>query len=272
MKISIASIQRDRNPWIVEWLAFHMMVGFNEFHIYCHKCKDGMPETLQRLGRHYPIHAYAIDSDDRPQLAAYRHAWASHGQAVDWMAFLDGDEFLFPTAAPDMATALAPYQHLDLSALGAYWVCYGSSGRMNEPDGLIVENFTRHSGPAFHGNRHMKSIVHGGAQIAVNGSHLFDTARGTYDDRLRPVTHPILVDPAQQPTYDRFRINHYATQSFEFFVKTKQNMGAADNNPNFIRPTAWFHEYDRNEADDGVSYNFLVRLKLKVRELQSVLA
>jgi hypothetical protein len=86
------------------------------------------------------------------------------------------------------------------------------------------------------------------------------------------VTHPILVDLAQQPTYDRFRINHYATQSFEFFLRTKQNMGAADHDPNFIRPATWFHEYDRNEADDGVSYNFLVRLKLKVRELQSVLA
>ena len=32
MKISITSIQRNRNPWIVEWLAFHMLVGFNDFH------------------------------------------------------------------------------------------------------------------------------------------------------------------------------------------------------------------------------------------------
>jgi hypothetical protein len=48
---------------------------------------------------------------------------------------------------------------------------------MDEPSGLIVENFTRHSGPDFRGNRHMKSIVRGGEQIAVNGSHLFDTVR-----------------------------------------------------------------------------------------------
>lgn len=272
MKLSIASIQRDRNPWIVEWLAFHMVVGFNEFHVYCHKCTDGMDETLRRLGRHYPVHGYTIDVDDRPQLAAYQHAWSTHGARVDWMAFLDGDEFLFPTADPDMASALAPYRDLDLSALGAYWICYGSSGHLHEPAGLVMQNYPRHSRPDFHANRHMKSIVRGGAQVKITGSHLFATERGTYDERLRLITHPHLQDPARQPSWDRLRINHYAVQSHEFFVKTKQRMGAADADPHLVRPTSWFHEHDRNEMDDGVSYGFLIRLKLKVQELQAVLA
>jgi hypothetical protein len=56
-------------------------------------------------------------------------------------------------------------------------------------------------------------------------------------------------------------------QSFEFFRHTKQNIGAADGNPHLIRPDSWFHEYDRNEEDDGQSYQFLVRLQLKVQEL-----
>ncbi|WP_020656716.1 glycosyltransferase family 2 protein [Massilia niastensis] len=271
MKLAITSIQRDRNPWIVEWLAFHMVAGFTEFHIYCHKCSDGMPETLQKIGRHFPVHAYAIHSEFKPQLDAFRHSWEMNGKNVDWMAFIDGDEFLFPTAAPDMATALAPYGNAQLSALAAYWVCYGSSGRMDEPAGLVLENYPRHSGPDFHGNRHMKSIVRGGEQIEINGSHLFSTPRGTYDDRLRPVTQPYLTDPDAQPSYDRFRINHYAVQSFEFFKRTKQNMGAADANPKHIRPDAWFHEYDRNECDDGRSYNFLIRVKIKMAEIQAVL-
>lgn len=272
MKISIASIQRDRNPWIVEWLAFHMVVGFNDFHVYCHKCQDGMAETLQRLGRHYPVFAYAIESDDRPQLAAYQHAWNTHGESVDWMAFLDGDEFLLPTADPDIATALEHFRDKEVSALAAYWMCYGSSGHLDEPGGLLVEKFTRHSRPDFPPNRHMKTIMRGGEKMMAIGSHLFATERGTYDDRMRLVTQPVLADPAQQPTYDRFRINHYTTQSFEYFVKTKQNSGAPDCNPHLIRPTSWFHEYDRNDDDDGISYNFLIRLKLKVRELQAALA
>jgi len=272
MKLSIASIQRNRNPWIVEWLAFHMVVGFNEFHVYCHKCSDGMDDTLRRLGAHYPVYAYAIESDDSPQLAAYQHAWNANGARVDWMAFLDGDEFLFPTAAPDMASALAPYQHLDLSALGAYWVCYGSSGHLHEPAGLVMGNYTRHSRPDFVANRHMKSIVRGGARMQVVGSHLFATEHGTFDEHLRRITHPQLQEPDRLPTWDRFRINHYVTQSHEFFTETKQNMGAADLGHHLVRPTAWFHEHDRNEMDDGVSYGFLIRLKLKVRELQAVLA
>ena len=271
-KIGITSIQRNRNPWILEWLAFHMIVGFTDFHIYCHKCTDGMEGTLQRLGQHYPVFAYIIDTDDRPQLAAYQHAWRTQGQVVDWMAFIDGDEFLFPTEMPDMASALAQFQPLDLSAIAAYWVCYGSSGRMVEPAGLVIENFPRHSRSSFHGNRHMKSIVRGGENILIDGAHLFKTPRGTYDDRMRLVTHPQLLDPAVQPTYEKFRINHYAVQSFEFFKTTKQNMGAADCNPHLVRPTTWYHEYDRNECDDGLSYNFLIRMKLKMQELEAVLA
>lgn len=271
MRLSITSIQRDRNPWIVEWLAFHMVVGFNEFHVYCHKCTDGMDETLRRLGRHYPVFAYGIDSDDKPQLAAYNHAWHAHGKDVDWMAFLDGDEFLFPTQDADMPSALAHFKDQQLSALGAYWVCYGSSGHLHEPAGLVMENFRRHSRPDFRANNHMKSIVRGGSLVNIIGSHLFATEHGTYDDRMRLITQPRLRDPGQQPTYDRLRINHYVTQSHEFFVKTKQHMGAADHSPHFVRPTAWFHEHDRNEMDDGVSYGFLIRLKLKVQELKAVL-
>ncbi|CAG9172518.1 glycosyltransferase family 2 protein [Cupriavidus pinatubonensis] len=272
MKIAVTSIQRDRNPWIVEWLAFHMLVGFNQFYIYSHKCRDGMSDTLLKLTQRYPIQVYGLESDDKPQLAAYHHAWNTHGQDVDWMAFIDGDEFLFSTAQSSMAEALAPYAGKPLSALAVYWMCYGSSGHIEEPAGLIMENYTRHSARSFQDNRHIKSIVRGGQQIEIASSHLFRTPHGTYDEQMRLITDPIIRDnPDAQPSWDKFRINHYSVQSYSFFKQTKQNMGVADFNAAYVRPHEWFHKYDRNECDDGVSYNFLVRLKLKVRELRAAI-
>ena len=38
MKLGITTIQRNRGPWIVQWLAFHLMVGFDRFFFYAHKC------------------------------------------------------------------------------------------------------------------------------------------------------------------------------------------------------------------------------------------
>ena len=41
MEIGITSIQRDRNPYIVEWIAFHLCVGFNR--LYRRTCKIIVP-------------------------------------------------------------------------------------------------------------------------------------------------------------------------------------------------------------------------------------
>lgn len=269
-KIAIASIQRNRGPWIVEWIAFHLLVGFNQFYIYSHKCTDGMTQTLMKLARHYPIVIHEIDSDDKPQLVCYQHAYNAYGQSVDWMAFIDGDEFLFPTAHDNIADALSPYEDKQLSALAAYWVCYGSSGHISEPEGLVVENYRRHSAPDFLPNRHIKSIVKGRqTDVTMVGSHLFRTPLGTYDELLRPIVHGWMKE--LEPSYRALRINHYLVQSYEFFRNTKQTIGAADFNSKYVRPDDWYSQYDHNECDDGKSYNFLVPLKLKVLEMLAVI-
>ena len=271
MKLAVTTIQRNRGPWIVEWLAFHMLVGFNQFHVYAHKTHDGMTETLLRLSRHYPITVHAIDMDHAPQLQAYQHAYNTYGDQSDWMAFIDGDEFLFPTAHGSIGEALASFDGQDLSALAAYWVCYGSSGHLEEPQGLVLEDYRRHSRPDFAPNSHVKTIVRGRQTVVTDTCHVFQTPRGTFDEQMRPVNHGWMK--AYKPSYERLRINHYAVQSWQFFVQTKQNIGmACDAAPTHIRPTSWFHEYDRNECDDGASWAFLIPLKLKVRELQQVAA
>jgi len=268
MSHAICSIQRNRNPWIVEWLAFHMLVGFDRFHIYAHKTDDGMTETLLRLARHYPISVHAIAMDYAPQLQAYQHAYDTYGAQCRWMAFIDGDEFLFSPAHANIAEALATFDGQPISALGAYWVCYGSSGHVDEPQGLVLENFRRHSAPDFAPNRHVKTVLRGGQQgVVVDTCHVFRTPQGTVDELGRPITYGLMRE--YEPSTQRLRINHYITQSWQFFTQTKQGIGMpCDAAPTHIRPTSWFSLHDRNELDDGRSWNFLVPLKLKVRELQ----
>lgn len=266
MTWAIASIQRDRAPWLKEWIAFHLVVGFDRFYLYLHRCTDDSVGLLQRLAKHYPIAIHTVDAPAAPQLAAYQHAWDTYGPHERWTAFIDGDEFLFPTRHESISKALASFESQPLSAVAAHWRCYGSSGHVADPVGLVLEQFTRHSAVDFLPNRHIKSIVRGDAgQVAITGSHLFRTSQGTVDDRMRPVEQPWLTQ--REPSYAELRINHYAVQSYDFFRRTKQGMGAADGNPSLVRPDAWFHEYDRNEEDDGIRYRFLVRLKLQLEEM-----
>lgn len=268
MLAAITSIQQNRCPWIVEWIAFHLMVGFDKIIIYSHKSTDGMDEILAKLTIGYPIIAYQLGDVERPQLAAYKHSWDNHGDSIDWMAFIDGDEFLFPTQADNIADALAPFKAMPLSALAVYWKIYGSNGHIKDPGGLLLEKFPRHSRDDFHDNKHVKSIVRGGECIDGFTSHLFKTQMGTFDENMREVT---FGKTNYAPTYGHFRINHYACQNWDFFKEYKQNSGSADVSPLFFRPDAYFHMLDRNECDDGVSYSFLIRLKLKVAEIEAFL-
>jgi Glycosyltransferase family 92 len=268
MSISICSIQRNRGPWLVEWLAFHMVVGVERFYLYAHRCEDETKNLLKRLGRHYPIVAHEITTETRAQLLAYQHTLDNYAHRDDWTAFIDGDEFLFPTQAYSLKEALIPYTDRPVSAIGVHWVCYGSSGHLEEPSGLILENFTRHSGSDFSANRHIKTIVRGKEEgIIANSSHLFTTPRGTEDDSGNPITRG--YDEDKIPSYKALRINHYVTQSYNYFKDTKQNSGAADGSPNHKRSERWFHDHDRNEYDDGIRYRYLLAVKLKIKEIKS---
>ena len=284
MVLGITSIQRDRGPWIVEWLAFHMMIGIDRFFIYVHNTNDGMTEVLVELSRHYPIEVVLIGGD-RPQLQAYRSVWDRHGNDVDWMAFIDGDEFLFSpqylnTWEPnrwDIKETITAYEDKDISAIGVYWMHYGSNGHIQEPEGLIIENYPRHANNVAAVNYHIKSIVRGKQEIGIRENpHGFNTEKGTFTEHLRPV-HMVFItqeelDNGILPTHSLLRLNHYATQSYEYFKNTKQYQGYADLSPHGVRPDKWFFDRDRNECDDGMMYNLLAPLKLKIRELQSHLS
>lgn len=271
MNIAITSIQRNRAPWLMEWLAFHLVVGVSRFFMYTHKCDDGSTELLARLSRNYPITVHPFDAPAQPQLIAYQHAWNTYGAQVDWMAFIDGDEFLFPTTTASLIEALAPFVAEPVSALAVFWMCYGSSGHVEDPGGLLLEQFTRHASLDFSANRHVKSIVRGSADpMTVTGSHIFPTLHGTVDTLLRPIDKGHMAE--LEPSYNALRINHYVVQCHDFFRLTKQTMGAADAAADFIRPDTWFAAHDRNECDDGVRYRFLIAVKLKLREMHACLA
>jgi hypothetical protein len=171
------------------------------------------------------------------------------------MAFVDGDEFLFPAQNHTITDALERYNYEKLSALGVYWVCFGSNGHISEPNGLITENFKRRSNFDFAPNKHIKSIIRGRQIIKVtNNAHYFTTMFGTFDEQLRPVTQGYMSQ--YNPSYDVFRINHYVCQSYEYFKSTKQISGKADvaGGAGSFRSDDWWTEHDRNdETDDSMA-------------------
>lgn len=251
MKLAVCTIQRDRGPWLREWFAFHYLIGVRKFYFFAHKCTDNTAQEIINLQHHFDITAFEMaDSVATPQLAAYRHTYENFSHEFDWIAFLDGDEFLFPTHGTDILPVIERFAYSKLSALAVYWACFGSSGHVTEPSGLITQNYRMRAPLDFADNRHVKSIVQGRQPESfkvLSNSHFFGTYHGTFDEQMRPVTAGFTE---YEPSHKQLRINHYCCQSLEFFRKFKQGSGAPDSNPHLVRPDSWWTKYDRNDQQD----------------------
>jgi hypothetical protein len=252
MKLGICTIQRNRGKWLSEWVVFHHLVGFTNFYIYLHKCDDNSKQVVMNLKKHFNIQCFEISSDTvRPQLAAYQHAYQEFGHEIDWMAFIDGDEFLHPSSENKVTEVLEHYRYKKISALGVYWQCFGSGGHVEDPNGLIIEDYQYRANLDFLPNRHIKSIVKGGQGqycLSAQNSHLFHTVYGTFDEKMRVIDKGWMKE--LEPSYEHLRINHYVCQSLDYFKNFKQNSGAADAGADHIRQDSWWHEHDRNEEKE----------------------
>lgn len=267
MKLGICTIQRDRAPWIMEWIAFHYLVGFRNFYFFAHRCTDQTLQTIAHLQKRIGIKVFLVPDDtDRPQLSAYQYAYNNFGDEVDWMAFIDGDEFLFPTQSMNIGETL---HHLDdgfVSAFGVCWACFGSSNFIIEPPGLITENYRYRAPNNFEANTHIKSIVRGGlgdlVKVSVN-AHLFKTPNGTFDENIQLITSG---KTQYSPTWNHLRINHYVCQSRNYFTSFKQMSGSADLSAKYVRPEEWWIQHDRNDTYDKSLENYFEDLKKIVHE------
>lgn len=240
MKLGIVTIQKNRAQWLPEWVAFHHLVGFRKFYIYLHNCDDGSSEVVAQLSKLYDIKAFSVPTDTfRPQLVAWQHAYDSFSHEADWLAFIDGDEFLFPVTCMDLRDELEDFRYRKISALAAYWKVFGSAGHIEEPKGLVTENLRLCTENDFQENRHIKSIVRTGqATTAGNNAHLFVTPWGTFDELMRPIDKGWMKE--YEPSYTRVRINHYAYQSADYFYKVKKYSGAADAGKDLVRDDEGF--------------------------------
>ena len=133
-KIAVCAIFKDEAPYLLEWLAFHRMIGVDLFVLYDNGSSDGGSDLIRASS--FARNVTLIDWPDRPgQLSAYNHFRVNHAPRFTWVAFIDIDEFIMPLAGSSirdilMRPAYAPYAQILLQ-----WLVFGPSGHDRRPDG-----------------------------------------------------------------------------------------------------------------------------------------
>jgi hypothetical protein len=141
-------------PNIAEWVAHHLLLGFDKIHIFDHKSVTPISQTLGTiLNNTVTVNRVEGDGGIKLKLIADAVEIASKNKA-SWMLYLDADEFLLLNKLNNIKELLTMYNFAD--ALAINWLMFGTSGHKEQPPGLLTENFIRSDKML---NPHVKTFV-----------------------------------------------------------------------------------------------------------------
>ena len=259
------AIAKDEAPYIREWIAHHLAVGFSRIIVYDDGSTDRTLEILDLISQIFPVvSTRAVSSvgvEESPQATCYNNALK--GIETDWTMFLDIDEFLVPYRDDSIGAYLmrAPS---DVSSVHVNWRGFGSSGVTTKKYGLVVETFKRCAPHSWSNHYHFKSIART-ALIEKVYIHDIETTSGRRvlsDFGDFKTLHNGLSD---RIVYDGIQINHYQSKTYEEF-RARMERGDANFHPTHQmkrRDASYtrFLQIDRNEEEDHAASIFKNRFE-----------
>ncbi len=255
MKIAIAAIVKNEAPYLLEWIAYHRVIGVSHFLIANNDSTDEtsvLLQQLQSLGLLTTID-FPTTGDTKPQLPAYQKLTSLCPQSIDLIAFIDADEYL--TLMDETHTTLNPvvnqlFADPSTSAIAMNWACFGSAGHLFRDEGMVIERFHRQSAQKFTANLNYKTIVRRQSIINFRNPHHVNISGGDY---LNSAGEALLFDTnkpgiSKALVWDNIRVNHYVTKSLEEFVVGKSRNGSAATKGR-LKHKQYFLNHDRNEVE-----------------------
>ena len=93
--LAIVAILKNEAPYLKEWLDYHLLAGVDHFYLYDNESPDNQAEVAAPY-----VEAGLVDYFPMPgkamQMVAYNDAIKRFKFHCRYMAFIDGDEFIYP--------------------------------------------------------------------------------------------------------------------------------------------------------------------------------
>ena len=215
----VLATARDEGPYLLDWVSYHLSIGFEHAFIYTNDNQDGSGAVLAALARHGVITLIenARGPEMGPQLKAYAHALTMLPQILDyrWAAVIDIDEYLaFDTALFDGVAGLIGLQECQgCDAIALNWLMFAAQPHETWSDAPTTLRFTRRER---HVNKHVKTLFR--PRLFWKAQPHFPSATmgrpfiyRTQDGRPHhnPGVRDVTLAFAEHPGADQAWINHY---------------------------------------------------------------
>lgn len=282
--VIIGAIAKDEEPYLHEWIAYHIGIGFDHIFLADNSDNGTLNETL--LSPDSPTAAYYpkyITIFHIPGKAMHLQAWFEISDLFrdrdSWGAFFDIDEFIVLHKHDNIKQLLfecsKPFNHR--GALALNWVLFGSNGHREYSRDPVTKRFTKRQASL---NQHVKSITYlpdtdafryqTHTPLMLNNAPVYDCfgniINGPYNnafiDQFNANRSSASVDLEglsavedgvyrDSVTESIAVLHHYFTKSYEEFVK-KRDRGLSDMLGQ--RSLSDFDLHDINEVEDTSAY------------------
>jgi hypothetical protein len=275
--LAVAAPVRGEAPYLLEWIAYHRVLGIRAFLLGDNAGDDeATSKLLQALHERKVIFRFDWRGQTRFQLEFYEQALAAARLFADGLFLIDVDEFLRPTAGFSVLRIAQMWlSDPSIAAVALNWAIYGSSGREEAGEGLVIERFTRRAPQDFHINHHAKAF----ARVSACGGpernpHAVVINSGRYTD---PLGQDVIWDPTREyppgltanVIWDVLRVDH-------FIVKSHAEFRAKAGRGNLIQPDrgwdTYFERHNRNDVEDPIPLEMVERTKVEMAKIAAQLA
>ncbi|MCG7629430.1 glycosyltransferase family 2 protein [Epibacterium sp. MM17-32] len=277
----IVGCMKDEAPYILEWVAYHRMIGVDHFLIYTNGCSDGTAELLDRLQELGLLQHRNNDNwkGNSPQQYALNQALKEPViKQADWVIHIDVDEFI--NVRCGNGTLADFFDHVpEATNVAMTWRLFGHNGVTALADRPVIAQFD-HCAPQFCPKPHtvwgfktmfkpigayQKISCHRPNKLAEDKRAQVTWVNGSGQDMTAEVVDNGWRSSKKSIGYDLLQLNHYALRSAESFL-VKRQRGRALHVDRSIGLNYWIR-MDWNDHRDITIQRNLPRMQAELARL-----
>lgn len=270
-RYTILSMMKDEGHCLLEWVAYHHLIGFDNICVYTNNCQDGTDQMLMRLQEMGYCQHFRNDvpKGKKPQPHALWLA-GKNKQITDseWILTMDADEFVNIKVGNGHVQELIDAVPEDSEGIMITWRFYGSNDVLDWRPGLVTESYTRGAPDKFRKGWGVKSMVRPFDDMKFGIHRPSIKHKASKEGQVEKLLALKWVNGGGQPmtesfkksgwrstgptlSYDFVEMNHYAVKSYEAYLlrRLRGNVNNKEDKYN----ASYFSIFDRNEQEPTVS-------------------
>ncbi len=285
-QVTAVSMMKDEGPYVIEWVAHHLAVGFSDLLVYTNDCSDGTDDMLIRLEALGLAHhrRNVIAEGIRPQPSALNHAQDDPVvQNSDWVMVFDADEFVsIRYGDGTLDDLLSATRAEGANGIVVTWRIFGSGGVVDWSPAPVTEQYLMAAPAEWNKGWGVKTLFTFDADYWKLGIHRPKMKtrhiKTGFPDQVKWLTGSgrVMEDYfkfrgwrsiTRTIGYDWVQLNHYAVKSVDSYAIRKLR-GNVNNKKDKYNSDYWSLQ-DRNEVRDDTMLRYTARRNAIIAQLLS---